>query len=260
MILPREHHDRRDTADDSEELRDADRADIQAVRAQALDPCAAGAVPCGIEQRDLALEPAFFRIEMQQDEAGEVPEGLIEEGRVDHALAVDGHAPGEGRRAAVGLAVDEIAPAADALADEQAERREIAQARERELFDAAVHEQADERADDAAVDSDAALPDGDDLARVLRVVAPFENDVVDTRADDAEGHADDEAVGEVIRGDAEVLRPGIDVERGEDKAGADDDAVPVDVLSEHGAGHAAEREFQTEVRKTDSVFHVSTFL
>ncbi len=94
---------------------------------------------------------------MQQDEAGEVPEGLIEEGRVDHALAVDGHAPGEGRRAAVGLAVDEIAPAADALADEQAERREIAQARERELFDAAVHEQADERADDAAVDSDAAL-------------------------------------------------------------------------------------------------------
>ena len=92
------------------------------------------------------------------------------------------------------------------------------------------------------------------------VVAPFENDVVDTRADDAEGHADDEAVGEVIRGDAEVLRPGIDVERGEDKAGADDDAVPVDVLSEHGAGHAVEREFQTEVRKTDSVFHVSTFL
>lgn len=73
---------------------------------------------------------------------------------------------------------------------------------------------------------------------VLRVVAPFENDVVDTRADDAEGHADDEAVGKVIRGDAEVLRPGIDVERGEDKAGADDDAVPVDVLSEHGAGHA----------------------
>ena len=95
---------------------------------------------------------------------------------------------------------------------------------------------------------------------MLRVVAPFENDVVDTRADDAEGHADDEAVGEVIRGDAEVLRPGIDVERGEDKAGADDDAVPVDVLSEYGAGHAAEREFQTEVRKTDSVFHVSTFL
>ena len=156
VILPREHRDRRDAADDSEELRDANRADIQAVRAQALDPCAAGAVPCGIEQRDLALEPAFFRIEMQQDKAGEVPEGLIEEGRVDHALAVDGHAPGEGRRAAVGLAVDEIAPAADAQADEQAERREIAQARERELFDAAVHEQADERADDAAVDSDAA--------------------------------------------------------------------------------------------------------
>ena len=45
MILPREHRDRRDTADDSEKLRDADRADIQAVRAQALDPCAAGAVP-----------------------------------------------------------------------------------------------------------------------------------------------------------------------------------------------------------------------
>ena len=60
VILPREHRDRRDTADDSEELRDADRADIQAVRAQALDPCAAGAVPCGIEQRDLALEPAFY--------------------------------------------------------------------------------------------------------------------------------------------------------------------------------------------------------
>ena len=197
---------------------------------------------------------------MQQDEAGEVPEGLIEEGRVDHALAVDGHAPGEGRRAAVGLAVDEIAPAADALADEQAERREIAQARERELFDAAVHEQADERADDAAVDSDAALPDGDDLARVLRGSSPIRkrrSRYAQMMPRGTQMMRQSVRLSEVM---PKSFVRGIDVERGEDKAGADDDAVPVDVLSEHGAGHAVEREFQTEVRKTDSVFHVSTFL
>ena len=90
----------------------------------------------GIEQRDLALEPAFFRIEMQQDEAGEVPEGLIEEGWVDHALAVDGHAPGEGCRAAVGLTVDEIAQRPMHWPMSRPNAVQIAQARERELFDA----------------------------------------------------------------------------------------------------------------------------
>ena len=147
------------------------------------------------------------------------------------------------------LTVDKVAPSSDTLTDQQTERRQITQAGKRQFLNSAVHRQCNHNTDDRTVNRNAALPDGDDLARVLRVVAPFENDVVDTRADDAEGHADDEAVGEVIRGDAEVLRPGIDVERGEDKAGADDDAVPVDVLSEHGDGDTVDVKIQSERRK-----------
>ena len=195
---------------------------------------------------------------MQQDEADEVPEGFVEERRVNHRATVDRHAPRQAGRAAVRLAVDEVAPAADALADEQAERRKVAQARKRQLLDPAVHEKADERADNAAVDGDAALPDGDDFARVLGVVAPLEHHVVNACADDAERHADDEAVHQVVRGDAEFLRARAHVERRQNKAGADDDAVPVDVLSEHGAGHAVQRKLQSEVRKSNRMFHFSS--
>ena len=50
---------------------------------------------------------------MQQDEADEVPEGFVEERRVNHRAAVDRHAPRQDGRAAVRLAVDKVAPAAD---------------------------------------------------------------------------------------------------------------------------------------------------
>ena len=192
---------------------------------------------------------------MQRDKAHEVPYRLIQEGRVHRVRAVDRHAPRQGGRAAVRLAVDEIAPAADALADQQSERRQVAQAGKGQLFDPAVHKQGDHHADHRAVDRNAAVPDGDDLGRVLAVIVPFKDDVVNARADDADRHADDQAVHKVVRGDAKFLYAGVDVQRGKDKADADDDAVPVNILAEEIDGNAVQGEFQPQPRERDNMFH-----
>src|SRR5699024_6782417 len=109
------------------------------------------------------------------------------------------------------------------------ERREVAQAGKGQLFDPAVDIQRDHHADHRAVDRNAAVPDRDDLGQMLAVVVPLENDVVDARADNADRHADDQAVHKVVRGDAEFLYAGVDIQRGEDEADADDDAVPVNI-------------------------------
>ena len=112
---------------------------------------------------------------MQRDEAHQIPDRFIQERRVHRGRAVDRHAPRQVGRAAVRLAVDKVAPAADALADQQAERRQIAQGGKRELFDTAVHIQRDHYADHRAVDGNAAVPDRDDLVRVLAVIVPLKD-------------------------------------------------------------------------------------
>ena len=192
---------------------------------------------------------------MQADKAHQIPHGFIQEGRVHRVGPVDRHAPGQRGLAAVRLAVDKVAPAADALADQQAERGQIAQGGKRQLFHPAVNQQRDQHADHRAVDRNAAVPDGDDLGRVLAVIAPLEDHIIDARADNAGRHADDQAVDQVVRGDAKLLDTRIDIQRREHKADADDDAVPVDVLAEHIAGNAVQGEFQAEGREGNQVFH-----
>ena len=79
---------------------------------------------------------------MQGNKTDQVPERFVQEGWVHRGRAVDRHAPGQIRLAAVRLAVDEIAPAPNALADQQAERRKVTQAGKGQLFAPAVRKQA----------------------------------------------------------------------------------------------------------------------
>ena len=80
------------------------------------------------EQNELAVKPPLVlsKPEVQQQKACEVPQALVQKRRMYvHGLPAgerEPHAGEGGRLAAEGLAVDEVAPAADALADEQTGR------------------------------------------------------------------------------------------------------------------------------------------
>ena len=94
--------------------------DVQTVGAQTFDPAAAQAVPHQIQQKDLAVELAAVQVQGQQQHAQQIPQGFIQKGGMHRRGAVDAHAPGQGGLIAKGLGVAEVAPAADALSDEEA--------------------------------------------------------------------------------------------------------------------------------------------
>ena len=192
--------------------------------------------------------PGLGDDEEDQAEAQDVPEALIEEGGVDlHVAAIDGgeaHPPGEGGLGAEGLPVHEVAPAADGLAQHEAHDAEVRHGPQPDALAAAVEEGHEEDGDDGAVDGEAAVPDGDDAAPVEAAVGipeavQVEEDIVGPGTQDAEGHAHEDQVQQVILLDAVMLGLPQAEEHAEEHAQAQNDAVPVDAVADvegHGVG------------------------
>ena len=215
---------------------------IQAVGAQALDPEAAHAVPQEVEAGVLTVEPpglGYHKNDQQQ--ADEVPQALVQEGGMYlHQLPGSGgqlHAPGHGGFRAKGLAVQEIAPAADGLADEQPHDHQVHHGPQLDMAAAAQDNGHDDHSDDAAVDGQAAVPDGDGLGPaepvlVVLELAEIEQNVIDPRADDAAGNAPQQPVDQVILADAVFRALAHAPPQGHQHAQGDEDAVPVDAVAD----------------------------
>ena len=90
---------------------------------------------------------------------------------------------------------------------------------------------------------------------MLAVIVPLKDHIVNARAHDADRHADNQAVDQVVRGEAERFDAGVDIQRGKDEADADDRAIPVDIITENIGGNAVDREFQAERRESNDMFH-----
>ena len=212
---------------------DARAGDIETVGAQPLDERAADAVPHGVEQDELAvkLPLVLSEPEVQQQKAREVPQALVQKRRMYvHGFLAGQRQPhaGEGRRlAAEGLAVDKVAPAADALADEQAGRTHVRHRAKGNFLLPAPDDAGQQPRDDAAVDGEPALPDLERVDGVGAVVAPLEDDVVQPCADDGDRDHPDEKVVERVRPDAATAAVPRAVKHCEDEAHGDDHAVPV---------------------------------
>ena len=151
-------------------------ANEQRVGAQTFDPAAAQAVPDDIGQEDLPVELAALDKACQDDKACQAPDAFIQESRMHRSGGVDSHtggqcdlhrlqvgfgslavhAPGQRSVRAEGLLIDEVAPAADALADEEAQRDQVEQRQQRDLAPLGGQPAEHERADDRAVDGNAA--------------------------------------------------------------------------------------------------------
>ena len=234
-VKQREHDRRGGRRHPGQQLADADAraGDVQAVGAQALDERAADAVPHGVEQNELAvkLPLVFAEPEVQQQKAHKVPQALVQKRRMYiHGLPAGEREPHAGKGlglAAERLAVDEVAPAADALADEQTGRADVRHDAEGDLLFPAPDDAGQQSRDHAAVDGEPALPDLERVDGVLPVVAPLEDDVVQPRADDGDRDHPDEKIVERVRRDAAAAAVPRAVKHCEDEAHGDNHAVPV---------------------------------
>src|SRR3989442_356507 len=192
-IRPGDADERHDHAGQARELRDAELSHPEAVETERLDREASDRVEPDIGEEERARMLAQPRPQPgdQHHEDGEVPHRLIEKRRVEVLeLAEPGRPvrgrdvelPGQVRRPPEGLLVEEVAPTSDGLADCDAGRGHV-EAPQHGQAPSPGQERADQRPDDeAAVDGEPTFPDGDDLRRVLPVVIPVEDHLVEPRA------------------------------------------------------------------------------
>ena len=117
------------------------------------------------------------------------------------------HSQKAGGFPAKGLPVQEVAPAADALPDEKAQADQIQQSQDVQLLHPAENQSADDRADDAAVNGQSALPNvqaGDGVGGIL---LPGKDAIIGPGANDGKGGRPQDPVDEMVLRDAELSAP-----------------------------------------------------
>src|SRR5581483_4283070 len=139
-----------------------------------------------------------------------------------------GHAPGQVRRRAVVLAVDDVADAADRQADHGAGAAAVDDLPERKLRAPRPQERADDRAEQAAPLADPALGDREDPQQVPVEELEVLPDVQQPGADEADDDHPEDAVGQAARVDALPVEEPHAEPRGREDAEHGEDAVPRD--------------------------------
>ena len=198
---------------------------------------------------------------MQDHKADSVPQGLVQERRLhirQRTVDVDAHAQEGIRDLSVGLLVDEVAPAADRLADQKPHRRDVEHRAEADAPHLAEHDRRQDARDDRAVDRDAAVPDAEHRHRVVIVqLVVFPDDVICARADDRNRHREQQQVDEVIRLEADIRAALHAVQDAEQEADGDDDPVPVHMQPADRERDPIDGKAQTQSRKGYGVLHDS---
>ena len=237
----------------------------QAVRAESLDPETARAVPDEVPQGDITIELPLFPVEVQQRKAHKAPDALIEERGVDgqvrvndnaflgrdraaHEVVAGGlavHAPGQGGIAAKSLLIEEVAPAAAALPDEEAHGRQVKHGQHGHAPPFAGQSAEQKAADDAAVDGKAAVPDGKHLPDAF-IRKRSHGNVINPGAGNAQHHADKDHIHHGVRVHAEFLTVPERKHQRQTQAHRDADTVPVNVDASDGERYPVDREFQPQ--------------
>ena len=148
---------------------------------------------------------------------------------------------------AVGLAVDKVAPAADELTDQKAQRNNIQHGEHRNLLDQlAVDDHTQYRADYRTVDGDAALPDVENADGIGRVLLPFKDAVVNTGADNGKGSDPQHTVQKIVFGKTELGFAAQGIDSTQHKTQSQDHTVQVDGQRADGeAGRGIDLQTQT---------------
>ena len=248
-----EVHTAADDAGDGDPLVPAQPAELVGlVDAEPLDPEAADAVAEDVHrQQPPAGRPEPLVDPEQHTAEGEVPQRLVQERRVERrarrragrqVLVVDLQRPREVGRPPEQLLVEVVAPPPDRLCERQARRHRVEALAEGDpapVRDVRADQDAGEH---AARDSEAPLPDLDDVAVVAVESLPVGEDVVQAGADDAGCHAPQpDGVGVLAGADPLLLETAPEQPHGGDDAEGDHQAIGVqrDRPDLEGAGRRA---------------------
>ena len=137
-------------------------------------------------------------------------------------------------QAAEGLLVEEVAPPADRLTQYEPGRDQVRQLPEGDLLPAGKDQRGDDAADDRAIDGDSALPDVQGADRVCCILIPLEDDVIDARADDGDGHRQERIVQHAIGVQALALGLAVDHDDRKHHGEGNQNSVPVNVAAKDG--------------------------
>ncbi len=243
---PQQDRDRGRDEDQRHDLRRRDAEERPVVAAERLEDEPHGAVPDEEHHRDVARaesrpeavtdpqqdqHPDQARYQFVQEQRMEAGRRLGERRariRRDAVGAVDRDAPGQRRRRAVQLLVEEVAPARDGLHEEQGGRDDVGPAPERQVVPARVPDQREQSGHDPAVDAKAGVRGQEDLDRVARVERPLVDHVVQPAADQRRDRHDDHPVADDIGILAGPFRETGDQEVRGGKTDGIADAVPAD--------------------------------
>ena len=113
-------------------------------------------------------------------------------------LVVKAHPEEAVRCRAKGLPVEEIAPAANALTNEETHQHHIQHRGQPQLFHPAQHRHTGNGTQHTAIDGDTALPDIQHGNGICRILLPTEGAVIDPGADNGKGCHPQHAVQNVI--------------------------------------------------------------
>lgn len=125
--------------------------------------------------------------------------------------------------------VEEVAPASDALSQQESDADNIQQGQELHLAYLCHQKSCQKAADDAAVNGESAFPDIEDAFPVAGVVVPVQQNVIGTCAHHAADDAADDAVHDTVGVQPVLFHLGESVDHRQHQPQGDEDAVPLDV-------------------------------
>ena len=214
---------------------------VQAVCAQPLDHGPSGAVPEHVEQEHLPVVLAVVLsqpVAVDYDKAHEVPQALIQEGRVDVHRLLPGsgetHAAEDVGLIAEGLAVHEIRPAAYDLAEYQSGGSYIQGGSEGYLLAPGPDDDGYHARYGAAVHGYASVADVEYLYEVVPELIPLRDNIVDAAADYGQRQHPEHQRKNVVALDAHHLGALGSIEHRREKGDGHNDAVEVYLIAENG--------------------------
>ena len=151
----------------------------------------------------------------------------------------------------VGFLVEEVAPSADTLTDQETNHHDVENGQEFHLLDLGDDQAAEQGADDAAVDRETAFVDIEQLVEVAAVVIPFEDTEIQPCADDAGDQSGKNTIHQLAGIDVVTRRALVAVHYGKQQADRDDQAVPINLEAAKLKRDAVDREVPSEKRKTN---------
>lgn len=138
------------------------------------------------------------------------------------------HAPGKIRSSAKGLLVDKIPPSADSLANEKSQGGQIQHSWNIQLSDLRHDAPENQRAYNAAVDSQPAGMNIKDFQGILPVFVPrIENHIKQARTDNTANQPHNDGVEKLIEVDIHLFRAARRIDQRQQKTHGNNDAVPL---------------------------------